>query len=429
MTEGGSIACLIPARGGSKRFPRKNVAPLNGRPLLAYSVETAVGSGLFPAVWVSTEDAEIAGVAEASGARVHTRPEALAGDGSTLVHVTLDFLDWLEQQGSLPDIICLLLPTAVLLRPDDLREGAAALRTGDADAVMGITTYLEPPQWALHEVDGFLRPLFGPDAVKAGVKPSEACVDSGSFYFVRTAALRRERTLYVERLAGFRLPRMRSIDIDHPEQLAVAEAWLRANAAGPGTGSGVAAEGRSHPFLAGERVYLRPLAAEDLDGPYGKWLNDSQVTRFLETGVFPTTHSALKRYLDAVGRSPENVLLAIVDKATDRHIGNIKLGPIHWQHRRADLGILIGEGEFQGRGLGREAVSLLLEYGFQRLNLHKITLGVDAEHAQAVRLYESLGFKTEGTLPQHLFREGKYRDKYVMGILADAYRAGGTARV
>ena len=171
------------------------------------------------------------------------------------------------------------------------------------------------------------------------------------------------------------------------------------------------------PFLSGERVVLRPLALEDLDGSYGAWLNDYEVTRFLETGSFPTTKASLQRYFEEVAKRPDNVLLAIVDRATTTHIGNIKLGPIHPIHRRADLGILVGDKQCWGRGYGTEAIRLILDYGFRRLNLHKITLGVYADHRAAMSVYKKLGFVIEGTLKQHLFRDGAFRDKFVMGLL------------
>lgn len=177
-----------------------------------------------------------------------------------------------------------------------------------------------------------------------------------------------------------------------------------------------------HPFLVGKKVYLRLLEVADLDGPYLDWLNDYEVTRFMETGFFPTTPETLRRYYETVTQNPDNVMLAIVDSATDRHIGNIKLGPIHRIHRRADMGIMIGDKEFWGSGVGKEALDLILWYGFDRLNLHKITLGVDADHHQAVKLYEGLGFKIEGTRREHLFRDGAYRDMHVMGILQEDYR-------
>ena len=95
MSEAERPVCLIPARGGSRRFPRKNIAPLRGRPLLAWAVEVARESKLFHDVWVSTDDAEIAAIARGQGAQVHERPAALATDTATIGQVGVDFLDWL----------------------------------------------------------------------------------------------------------------------------------------------------------------------------------------------------------------------------------------------------------------------------------------------------------------------------------------------
>ncbi|MBI3087391.1 MAG: GNAT family N-acetyltransferase [Candidatus Omnitrophica bacterium] len=169
--------------------------------------------------------------------------------------------------------------------------------------------------------------------------------------------------------------------------------------------------------MSGERIILRPLTVRDLDGPYRDWLNDYEVTRFLETGSFPTTPESLRRYYEQVAANPDNVLLAITDRRSGAHVGNIKLGPIHPIHRRADMGIMVGDKRVWGLGYGGEAIALILDYAFRRLNLHKITLGVHADHAAAVRLYQRLGFVIEGTLKEQLFRDGVFHDKYVMGIL------------
>ena len=144
--------CLIPARGGSKRFPRKNVAPLKGKPLLSYSAKAAIECGVFSQVWVSTDDAEIATLAAQYGAKVHERPEALAGDQATLVQVALGFADWLGQQGEQFDVLAIVLPTAALLTPEDLRGGFSLFRERGADFVMAVTSYLESPFQALEEV-------------------------------------------------------------------------------------------------------------------------------------------------------------------------------------------------------------------------------------------------------------------------------------
>ncbi len=175
-------------------------------------------------------------------------------------------------------------------------------------------------------------------------------------------------------------------------------------------------------FLIGEQVYLRPLRREDLDGKYLAWLNDPEVNRYLETGIFPQSKEQLERFYEAMIKAADQVMLAIVDKETEQHIGNVKLGPISWVHRKASLGILIGEKDFWGKGVGQEVTRLIVEYGFNRLNLHRINLGVYAEHQAAIHVYEKIGFKKEGLFRQALFHEGMYKDHLWMGLLHSEYR-------
>ena len=176
-----------------------------------------------------------------------------------------------------------------------------------------------------------------------------------------------------------------------------------------------------HPFLIGERLYLRAIEQEDLSGPYFQWLNDAEVTRHMETGRFPNTQARMEAYLEARTADGTDVMFMIVLKERDRSIGTIKLGCINWIHRHAEYGIMIGVKEVWGQGYGTEAGRLLLTYGFRRLNLHKVHLGVVADHAAAIRSYEKLGFRREGLLTEFLFVDGAYRDKLLMGVTGPAF--------
>ena len=190
-----------------------------------------------------------------------------------------------------------------------------------------------------------------------------------------------------------------------------------------------ARELREAPFAVGSLVFLRPLERADLNESYLGWLNDPEVTRYTETGIFPSTAADLEKYYQDVSTSKSQVMLAIVDKKSGQHIGNVKLGPIHWIHRNATFGILIGEKKFWGKGVGLEATRLMVEYGFTRLNLHRIGLGVFADHEAAVRCYEKVGFKVEGRLREDLFQGGRegghnggtYKDRLWMGLLRSEY--------
>jgi ribosomal-protein-alanine N-acetyltransferase len=176
-------------------------------------------------------------------------------------------------------------------------------------------------------------------------------------------------------------------------------------------------------FARGSRVYLRPLEREDLNSRYLSWLNDPEVTRFMETGKFPTTARDLEKFYDEVTGTRNQVILAVADKKSGQHIGNVKLGPIHWIHHCATFGIMIGDKKFWGKGVGLEATRLMVEYGFDRLNLRRIDLGVFAEHDTAVRCYEKAGFKVEGRMRESLFQDGKYVDRLLMALLRSEYKS------
>ena len=159
-------------------------------------------------------------------------------------------------------------------------------------------------------------------------------------------------------------------------------------------------------FLQDEKVILRPLSRQDLEKGYLNWVNDQEVTEFLDVGTFPTTLSDLERFIE----SDENIKLAIVEKSSGNHIGNIVASKISYIHRKCELGILIGSAECQGKGYGKAAINLLLRHLFERVNLNKVCLGVLAIHANARKLYEKVGFKKEGILKCDVNYKGRFED-------------------
>ncbi len=180
-------------------------------------------------------------------------------------------------------------------------------------------------------------------------------------------------------------------------------------------------------FVRGERVGLRALDKTDIGPHYLNWLQDRDVTRHMETGAFPLTLDDLHRYYaqhtTQSASPPTCVFFAIQHLAANRHIGNIKLEPIHWLHRTATLGIVIGDRAFQGQGLGHEAMRLCLQYAFGRLGLRKVSLGVLANNTRAVALYERLGFVMEGCKRREYWSDGAFHDAHMMGLFAEEFAA------
>lgn len=175
-------------------------------------------------------------------------------------------------------------------------------------------------------------------------------------------------------------------------------------------------------YLAGKKIYLRPLLKSDLTKKYLNWLNDREVAKYIETGFFPTTKEDLENFYKRISKSKTDIMFAVVVKKGNLHIGNIKLGGIDWVHRYADLGILIGDKRYWGKGCGQAACRLLLEYTFNRLNLNKVFLGVYGTHKSAIKAYRKVGFQIEGRLKNMLNLDGRYVDKIIMGILKSEFK-------
>lgn len=182
-----------------------------------------------------------------------------------------------------------------------------------------------------------------------------------------------------------------------------------------------------HEFLTGQKLYLRGLEKADLAGNMFQWHNDAEVTRYMISGAMPNTPAVLEAEYEQLTASPNDVVLAMVDQATDAHIGNIGLYNIRWLVRAAELRIIIGEKAYWGQGCGLEAIRLMLDYAFQRLNLNKVFLGVNAAHQPALACYQHAGFVWEGVLRQEIFRDGVYYDAVRMSILRGEYQAAGGA--
>jgi pseudaminic acid cytidylyltransferase len=214
---------VIPARGGSKRLPRKNIIDFRGRPIIAYSIEAALNSGLFKRVLVSTEDAQIADVARRFGAEIDERPDSLAGDHVRVVDVCLDLLEREEQAGKGYDLMCCLYATAPLRHAKDI-AAVAGLIDSDCHFAMAVTEYEYPPLQALRKAaDGRLAPMW-PEWIEVRSQDTpKLVVDNGSTYAVSVDVFRQEKRFYGPGLRGHLMPRNRSVDIDTKEDLVLAE--------------------------------------------------------------------------------------------------------------------------------------------------------------------------------------------------------------
>lgn len=210
------IIAIIPARGGSKRIPRKNIRPFAGKPIMAYSVAAARACGLFDRIVVSTDDAEIAAVARECGAETpFVRPAELADDHTGTDAVVAHALTWFAESGHNVELVCCIYPTAPFLRAEDLHRGRQALLDGGKSFAFSATTYPFSIQRALRILpDDGVEPFFPHwiDSRSQDLEP--AYHDAGQFYWGRPEAFRAGLAMFARHAVPVILPRSRVQDID-----------------------------------------------------------------------------------------------------------------------------------------------------------------------------------------------------------------------
>jgi [ribosomal protein S5]-alanine N-acetyltransferase len=177
-------------------------------------------------------------------------------------------------------------------------------------------------------------------------------------------------------------------------------------------------------FLIGQRLYLRALEENDADGAYVGWFNNAEVCAGNSHHVFPFTRDAALEYIRRAGQRTDSLILAIVLKENDRHVGNIALQDIHPINGSAELSILLGEREAWGAGYACEAARLLLAHGFTELNLRRVGCGTFAGNEPMLKLALRLGMKEEGRRRQAAFKAGRYHDVVEFGLLRDEFDQG-----
>jgi len=178
-----------------------------------------------------------------------------------------------------------------------------------------------------------------------------------------------------------------------------------------------------HHFIEGEQIFLREVRREDVNENYYKWMNDHEITRYTESRFYPYSKEQLLAYVSSLDGQRGSAFLAIVEKSSGQHIGNIKLGNIDWIHRRADIGVIIGEKTCWGKGYASEAIRLVSVYAFGKLNLHKVWAGCYANNTGSIKAFKKAGFLEEGLQKQHYFYAGEYIDLVLLGKINEEENA------
>lgn len=222
---------IIPARGGSKRIPRKNIRQFCGRPMIHWPVSVAIESQCFDRVVVSTDDDEVADEAIRAGAEApFRRPAKISDDHTPTLPVIAHAMNWLREHGCHPDFVCCIYATAPLIQVADLRSALEVVRRTGANYVFTATTFPFPPARALqHDASGFAVPAFPEFIDRRSQDLPEMFHDAGQFYWGTAKAFQEQLPIFARGSRPFMLPRTRVQDIDTPEDWRHAELLFRAS--------------------------------------------------------------------------------------------------------------------------------------------------------------------------------------------------------
>lgn len=230
MIDKKKVLAVIPARGGSKRLPRKNILPLSGKPMIAWTIDAAIKSKLFDEIMVNTDDYEIAQISEKYGAKVpFTRPEELSGDNSSSIDVIIHTLEWYKERGVSFTEVILLQPTSPLRNEIDIKVAYEQFRAKKAASVLSVCEVDHPTSWcntlgSSLSMHNFIK------REQVGLRSQDIETEyriNGAIYIWNVAQLLNNHTAIIEPSYAFIMPRERSIDIDEKIDFEIAQVLMR----------------------------------------------------------------------------------------------------------------------------------------------------------------------------------------------------------
>ncbi len=221
--------CIIPARGGSKRIPQKNIKEFNGKPIIAYSIEAAIKSKCFEQVIVSTDDDEIREVAKKYGASVpFMRPHELSHDYVGTIPVIKHAIEWFESNNNLIDNVCCLYATAPFIQPQTISKAYKQLKNSEADYCFSVTSFPFPIQRSVKLTRNNRINMLYPENFDVRSQDLEVAYhDAGQFYWGKSMAFKEELAIFSEISSPYILPRFLVQDIDTLEDWIMAEAMFK----------------------------------------------------------------------------------------------------------------------------------------------------------------------------------------------------------
>lgn len=428
----GSVLLAIPARGGSKRLARKNLAMLCGVPMIAHTIEAARASRLSDQVFVCTEDDEIAAVSAAHGASVFHIPAAMAGDEISSTVPCLALYDSLVDNGSTIECLIALQPSSPLRTGDDIRAAVDTLESTGADFVVSVTP-VDPHyfHWALAERPEGWGMYFGSEFHKERASLPAIFRPNGAIKLGRARKVKETGHFFGSPLAVSEMPETRSVHVATEFDLACAQAILgdapvtEVQTPRHGTRPNRRASPISRLELTGSVIRLVTFQDRHLhDENYLGWLHDYDVVKTINKRDYlrPVSFAEVERYCTQLMESPTDRFFAIHHARDDAFIGTLRVSKIDRETRTADVGILIGNKSYWGRGVATDAISTIGVYLFDRLGMRKLTAGLMGINLAMLRVFEKVGFQREGVFREQDLFEDRYVDHIHLGCFRQEFR-------
>jgi len=218
------VLAVIPARGGSKRIPRKNIKIFCGKPIIQYSIEAAENSGIFDEIMVSTEDEEIASISKSLGGKVPFLRSAVTADSkANHVDVLAEVIEEYEKRGMMFDSVCFILSTAPFVTPERIKQAYQVLTETKADGVIPVVQFGYPIQRALSIKDNQLTMIWPENILKHSQDLQPSYHDSGQFYWLDVKSFKKQKKFFPKNAASLILPESEVQDIDTEEDWKIAE--------------------------------------------------------------------------------------------------------------------------------------------------------------------------------------------------------------
>ncbi len=174
-------------------------------------------------------------------------------------------------------------------------------------------------------------------------------------------------------------------------------------------------------MYTGQKVRLREYRKEDIERALC-YINDPEIKRLLTPGIpYLNTLEDERKWVEGLSATKDNYSFAIENLEDEKYIGGCGLNSIDWKNSVAVVGIFIGDKSYWGKGYGTDAMNVLLKFIFEQMNIHKVKLNVFSYNERAIKSYEKCGFKVEGVVRQEIFRDGRYYDDIIMGLLKEEY--------